>query len=279
MHGTAKTFCTLDDYADASRWVAWRREQRRDQDGKWYLTKIPYDPNSNRQAEIPTNPATWGTRRQAEDRWRQLRAGADDGVGGVGIVLGDPLNDGEDALTGIDLDGCISGSEINEWACEIIERFDSYREISSSGRGVKIFFLVRPGDFTAVKRLMGTNSEGKFKTRVVFSAGKHREIALDWARFYAVTEDRSEYASEALNTVSVADIRWLIEEAGPRFKRLYNRNDNGAATTTRDESGSGYGFRFMQDRKRAGDSYEAARRAILADHGRAGEWADGSGMD
>jgi hypothetical protein len=39
----------------------------------------------------------------------------------------------------------------------------------------------------------------------------------------------------------------------------------------RDESGSGYGFRFMADCKRRGLSYSAACEAILADTGKAGE--------
>jgi hypothetical protein len=42
----------------------------------------------------------------------------------------------------------------------------------------------------------------------------------------------------------------------------------------RDDSGSGYGFRFMQDRHGEGMSYEQAREAILADEEEAGEWAN-----
>jgi hypothetical protein len=41
----------------------------------------------------------------------------------------------------------------------------------------------------------------------------------------------------------------------------------------RDESGSGYGYRFMQECHAKGMSYEEARAAILADQGKAGEWA------
>src|SRR5262249_2806444 len=42
---------------------------------------------------------------------------------------------------------------------------------------------------------------------------------------------------------------------------------------SRDESGSGYGFRFMQDCHAKDMSYEQARAAILADENEAGEWA------
>jgi hypothetical protein len=40
-----------------------------------------------------------------------------------------------------------------------------------------------------------------------------------------------------------------------------------------DQSGSGYGFRFMRDCHAKGMAYEQARAAILADQHQAGEWA------
>jgi hypothetical protein len=43
--------------------------------------------------------------------------------------------------------------------------------------------------------------------------------------------------------------------------------------TTRDESGSGYGYRFFAARKAAGEDFIDARAAILTDTGKAGEWA------
>ena len=42
----------------------------------------------------------------------------------------------------------------------------------------------------------------------------------------------------------------------------------------RDESGSGYGFRFMRDCHAKGMNYQEARAAILADRNGAGEWAN-----
>src|SRR5262249_22660158 len=41
----------------------------------------------------------------------------------------------------------------------------------------------------------------------------------------------------------------------------------------RDESGSGYGFRFLARLKGAGASFEDACRTILADESEAGQWA------
>jgi hypothetical protein len=45
------------------------------------------------------------------------------------------------------------------------------------------------------------------------------------------------------------------------------------ASTGRDESGSGYGFRFIADCKWRGMTFEEAVSAIRADQGEAGEWA------
>src|ERR1700730_6094602 len=114
---------TLEDFATLPRWVAWREETRRRQDGTVTKTKIPYDPNRDQQARIPTEPSTWGTREQAERRWHQLDN--DGRVGGIGFVLG-PLADGT-LVMGADLDDCFAGDNtIADWAVEIIERLDSY---------------------------------------------------------------------------------------------------------------------------------------------------------
>jgi hypothetical protein len=45
----------------------------------------------------------------------------------------------------------------------------------------------------------------------------------------------------------------------------------------RDESGSGFGFRFMLEQQRDGASFEEAVQAIEADTGQAGEWASRAG--
>jgi hypothetical protein len=235
----------LADLAEMPRWVAWREEERERADGTSVKTKIPYDPNSNGQAKIPTNPATWGTRAKAERRWRQL----DDGrPGGVGIVLGD-LGNGF-CLMGLDLDRCITpnddGIDIDDPTNAILERFNSYAEVSPSRLGIKVFFLIPDDHKAAVERLL------ERKTRKAFAATEHREIAVDVARYYAVTgvglDDHPR-----LRVVAVEDIRWFIAEAGPQFLREHRPEAAATATARtggasarpsgRDESGSGYGFR------------------------------------
>src|SRR5215813_13572097 len=186
----AEDFRTLDALAHLPRWVAWREETR---GGK--PTKIPYDAYTNRQARIPTHPETWGTRAQAERRWCCWWSVA--ATGGVGIVLGD-LGNGTHLL-GLDLDGCIEVTADNKViihdpiAEEIIDdHFKTYTEISPSGKGVKLFFLVADTDMPEVQARIGYNADGSPKTRRSFTAGTHREIAIDCARYYTVTREHLE---------------------------------------------------------------------------------------
>jgi hypothetical protein len=262
---------SLDDLADDPRWVAWREEMRRRKDGTEKETKIPYDPHSGRQAKIPTDPSTWNTRDKAERRWEQL-----DGRGGIGIVLGD-LGDGYHLL-GIDLDGCVdSDGEIDDLPCDIIKRLNTYAERSPSKRGVKLFFLIDGTDINATQQLLGFD-RGDPKTRKVFAAGTHQEIAIDRARYYTVTDDLLEHVPDTLRVVGIDDIRWLITEAGPQFLEEHqDRHDRDDGRRRdghgRDESRSGYAFRFFADCKARGTGFLAAWWEMLRDDGPAGDWA------
>ena len=72
---------TLDHLYDEPRWVGWLNEPR-GPEGK--LTKVPYSP-SGRKAEAD-DPATWGTKAEAELVYKRLANGHG---GGIGIELGD----------------------------------------------------------------------------------------------------------------------------------------------------------------------------------------------
>jgi hypothetical protein len=234
----------------ARLWVAWREEI---QNGR--ATKIPKNPATGRNASVPTDPSTYGTRAEAETRGEKIQ-------GGLGIVLGE-LPDGRH-LVGIDLDSCrdAESGAIADWAEVVLERFDTYAEVSPSGTGVKLFFVISAADFVKLSALI----EGK--TRKTFAAGEHREVAIDTARFYAVTEQRLSGSPEHFRLVPFDDAEWFITEVGPHYLEQ-QKSGNG-----RDESGSGYGFRFMRDRRVEGMSYAQAREAILRDEAEAGEWAN-----
>ena len=264
---------SLDDLADLPRWIAWRLELRSAKDGKTKETKVLYNPHAPDWKASSTDPATWGARADAEQAWHAIRRQALRGVGGVGIVLGQL--DREYHLLGIDLDSCINTktNQFRPWAQEIIERFDTYTEISPSGRGVKLFFRIRANQANEVKLLLGQQSGREF------SVGEHKEIALyRTARYFAVTDERLEDMPQTLRIVPVEHVRWFLQEAGPNFKARFNQQQNPSSFANhqadRDESESGHARRFFEERRREGDNYEQARTAIIDDLGRAGDWAE-----
>ena len=103
------------------QWVLWKATLR---DGKW--TKVPINANSGSSASS-TEKTTWT---KFGDLSKRLYRNS-----GIGWVFAP-----DDPYCGIDLDKCRNAEtgEIEPWAQEIIDAFDSYTEISPSGTGVHI---------------------------------------------------------------------------------------------------------------------------------------------
>ena len=172
----------------------------------------------------------------------------------------------------------------------MIERFNTYAEVSPSGTGVKLFSMMTAEEFAKLDTLLGLNKKGEQLTRKTFAAGKHREVAIDTARFYAVTDERLEGYSK-LRWVPFEDVEWFVKVAGPKYLATQKSgNGHGFAETVtsinathagvkqRDESRSGDAYRFMQDQHAERVSYEQMREKILADEGPIGEWANTKGL-
>ncbi len=108
------------------RWVAWRLELRH---GQKKPTKVPVDAKSGRFAST-TDPTTWATFKEALSFAERAYF---DKVG-VGFVF-----DGSGDV-GVDLDGCRDPKtgRIDKRAQEIIDKLDSYVEVSPSGTGLHI---------------------------------------------------------------------------------------------------------------------------------------------
>jgi len=109
------------------QWVCWCYEHN----AKSKLTKIPYNARTGNKAST-TNSATWSDFQTAYAAW-QLSQETDESYDGLGFVLNDDY-------TVIDLDHCIvkETGKPNEWAQAIIDRINSYTEISPSGTGIHI---------------------------------------------------------------------------------------------------------------------------------------------
>jgi primase-polymerase (primpol)-like protein len=108
------------------QWVCWKLKFK---DGKW--KKAPVDPKTGKSAST-TDPSTWGTFDQAREYYTRRK---NKGIMGIGFVFTK-----DDPFIGVDLDHCrdIKTGDILPWALEIVEKLDSYTEISPSGSGLHI---------------------------------------------------------------------------------------------------------------------------------------------
>jgi hypothetical protein len=203
---------SLDDLRDARRWVVWRLVDR---NGK--RTKVPFSPQGG--PAKANDPATWGTRREAEDAAQRngIATGAE---GGVGAQLGD-LGDGF-SLAGVDLDACRDPATetLADWALMVLGLLKSYCEGSPSGTGVKVYFLVRNADLAAVRQAMG-NQHGRTWKRASGSGGHPPAIELHVSnRYFAVTDDAFVAPNGAplpVRCVPLHTLMHLIQVLGPEF--------------------------------------------------------------
>lgn len=104
-------------------WVIWRWEQRK---GKW--TKPPFMPTDPQRKAKNNDPATWASYRAAV-----AAAGKADGIGFA--LLDTPF-------VAVDLDHCLAGETIDQWAQAWIEQANgTYVERTPSGEGLRIIGL------------------------------------------------------------------------------------------------------------------------------------------
>ncbi|MCU4975034.1 hypothetical protein OB955_20225 [Halobacteria archaeon AArc-m2/3/4] len=139
--------------AERVQWLCWRAENR---DGK--QTKVPVNPATGDFAST-TDDRTWTDLEQA------LECAATDAADGIGFVF-----TATDPLVGVDLDDCRDPDtgEPLEPAPTIIERLDSFTEVSPSGTG---YHVILEGDLPN-----GRNRHGSIEI-------------YDQARFFTVTAD------------------------------------------------------------------------------------------
>jgi hypothetical protein len=115
--------CVPAELSALPHWVTWRYEWRQD-----HWTKPPSQ--ANRHHADVTDPTTWTTFDTVWQRYTQ------DGADGIGFVVTADLG-----LVGVDLDHCRDPDTgiIAEWAQAIVDRLDSYTEVSPSGTGLRIW--------------------------------------------------------------------------------------------------------------------------------------------
>lgn len=109
-----------------NQWVAWKTEER--DNGK--IAKIPVSPISGRNASV-SNPATWASFEVALKYYSDNSS-----MAGIGFVFHE-----QDPYIGIDIDDCLDPDNLalTKEAEDLLNRFNSYTEISPSGMGLHIY--------------------------------------------------------------------------------------------------------------------------------------------
>ncbi|WP_224338252.1 hypothetical protein [Haloprofundus halobius] len=219
---------------ERDQWVCWRSEKR---GGK--STKIPVGPGVGSFASS-TDSETWSDFETALEYHQRGQAD------GLGFVFTD-----EDPIVGVDLDDCRDpeSGEVDEDAQDIIERLDSYTEVSPSGSG---FHVLVQGELPE-----GRNRRGKIecydnarfftvtgahvdgtpqtvKRRQDALAGIHREYISSASESQSRNSPETVTASEDDSSVEGAGLSdsGLVEKAmgasnSAKFERLWNGNTSG----------------------------------------------------
>jgi Family of unknown function (DUF5906) len=257
---------SLQELNDQPVWLAWRVDSVGER-----MTKVPYSPHGG--MGDASNPDTWGLRDDAEQRAAQIVNGLG---GGIGVALGIKCAGGLQ-LGGIDLDTCLNGDNIEEWATEVVIRFASYTEISPSGNGAKVFFMYRGADLDRLRGMMsGEKKSGrKFARPGATDHPPAIEVYIS-NRFFTVTGDVLDAALSNLRIIDIDDLSWLLQEYGPAFAAAGKANSS-TGTGPRDHSRSAAAYRLGLKMRRAGASYDEFVQAVRNDPGTA-DWYTEKGV-
>ena len=118
-------------------WCVWKYEEH---------GKVPYNPNTGNHAR--TNDTS--TFADFETALTAFENGGYDGLG-LGIF---------ESIGAIDIDHCIEEGEFSNMAHDIIDRMNSYTEISPSGRGIRIIFTVNGFEYDKERYYINNQKKG-----------------------------------------------------------------------------------------------------------------------
>lgn len=173
-----------DELKGYPQWVVWRYEQYK---GDKKPRKVPYSPLTTKKTGTRAiDSGNWGTIEQAVQTAKTIKGRFD----GIGFVFST-----KDPFVGVDIDHCIVDGAPSSLAREIIEKLQSFTEISPSGNGVHIIFKGK-----------------KLGTRCKRKLDENQEIEIyDRERYFTVTGKQ------------VADSSALINQNQQAFEELYQK--------------------------------------------------------
>ena len=206
------------------QWVVWRSEERpTSRTGELKITKVPYQVTGAKASS--TNPTTWTTFERAVTAYRRGESFA-----GVGFVLTKEIG-----IVGVDLDHCRDAetAAIEPWAQAIVDRLDSYTEITPSQRGLRIFMYGRLPSHGRKKGNIEMYDSGRFLTVTGLALGnepwtiQHRQTELEaiHAELFGGSDDGNRKDRLPPHPITLDD-QELIERAlragnGDNFRRLW----------------------------------------------------------
>lgn len=165
-----------DDMKATRRWGLWKLDPKYkdgklkvNKDGNPEFSKIPYNAKNDQKADS-TNASTWSSFDEVVARFNK------GGYEGIGFMLGWDEETGRN-FTGVDLDHLETAEDWDK-ARQVADRFDSYCEISPSGKGIHIICFGKKEDGPP-----RSSKEGGPRCK---SIKKNIEI-YDHARFFTVT--------------------------------------------------------------------------------------------
>lgn len=211
------------EFIEVDQWVCWAGIKK--DNGK--ISKIPKDPKTGKSAKT-NDSSTWGSFDEALNHYKQNNRQ------GIGFVFSQ-----NDPFVGIDLDDCLNPvtENIEPWAEDIINRFNSYTEITPSGKGFHILLKGKlPGSGRKVGKLE-IYDQGRFFT----VTGNHLEttpfhIMLrqeELTEFYEEKFDDPSPPDDFLPPASSGlDLQSIITKAlsaknGEKFRQLWEGNYHG----------------------------------------------------
>ena len=190
------------------------------------------------------------------------------GEGGIGIVLGDPTRAAGGTLVGLDIDTSIDASRaLAGWARGVVDAFATYTEVSPSGTGLKLYFLLRKDDLEAVRAAI---NKGKGRAAPVLGkswrhgTGKHPPSLelYTGGRWFAVTGNPRQGSPDHIAVVERDVVLDLINHHGPALARGSTAGSRGNGIAKgRSEHAMAIGGRM----KRNGAADEDIEAAILDD--------------
>jgi len=175
-----------DELKSLVQWVCWKQET----DKKGKSTKIPYIAKVGELANASTTKReTWKSFEDAINVYRRV------GCDGIGFVF-----TANDSYCGIDLDHAINeAGNVETWAADILNRFQSYAEKSPSERGIHIIVkakLAGPGTKKELPGYPGSVVE-------VYDRGRYFTMTGNVMESYTIIQERQK------------DVDWLYNLLKP----------------------------------------------------------------